>query len=230
MYSKNLILRFIAALLFAASAHAQDWQAVNRPNSDGITLYTQAVPGHSFKNFKGVVIIHAPLKEALTPIMSRPYMTTWFYNLKEAYTLKHDNSDESLGYWRIKGVWPTLDRDMVLRTTVSQDPVTLAVQIDARSAENALVPENKDCVRLTSAQTIFVLKPIDKDHTEVTLSGNGDPGGSVPSWIANSFLLDTPLHSLSNLKHLVETPGKVDASILEATQFAINTMKRIQLP
>ena len=40
--------------------------------------------------------------------------------------------------------------------------------------------------------------------TEVTYQVHTEPGGSVPSWLANSFVVDAPFNTLSGLRTLAE--------------------------
>jgi hypothetical protein len=44
------------------------------------------------------------------------------------------------------------------------------------------------------------------DATEVTYQVHTEPGGSVPSWLANKFVVEAPFNTLKHLKARAERP------------------------
>lgn len=217
-------------LSFAVSSHADQWVR-SEASGDGIELYTKAIPGNNFKNFKGEVTINAPMKTVLAVLMVRDTYTKWWYNMLQVTTLEKDNPGHSLAYYWIKGVWPTADRDAVVNNEVSQDPQTLKVVFHSRSADPNLMPAFDSRVRLKDVDTIIQVEPVSPSQTKVVIEGSGNPGGTVPSWIANNFILDTPRESLKNLRKLVEDKDHpVDLGVLSTDLFAKLHMSEIRLP
>ena len=209
-------------------ASAADWKSSGE--TDGVQIYSKSEPGESLKYFKGVTRIKAPMKNVLAVILVRETFPEWFYNMLEDSTLSSDNPDSSYCYIWIKGVWPTDDRDTVARVTVNQDPQTLAVAITARSAEQHRVPAKKDRVRIQTLYSGFTVKPISADETEVQLEGMADPAGNIPAFVTNMVASDLPAKTLINLRTRLETPGKVDLSVLDKVPFAQLSMQKIKLP
>ena len=41
---------------------------------------------------------------------------------------------------------------------------------------------------------------------EVIYEVHSEPGGSVPAWLANSFVVDAPFNTLQGLRQLAEQP------------------------
>lgn len=48
------------------------------------------------------------------------------------------------------------------------------------------------------------LVPKNANETEVTYQVHTEPGGSVPSWLANKFVVDAPFNTLKALKERAE--------------------------
>lgn len=44
------------------------------------------------------------------------------------------------------------------------------------------------------------------ERVEVVYQVGSDPGGSVPAWLANSFVVDAPYNTLYKLRQLAEYP------------------------
>ena len=220
----------IAATLLACAPYvsASEWTPAGE--TDGIKLYAKNEGDNSLKYFKGVTRVKAPLKNVLAVLLVRETFPEWFHNMLEDSTLVEDNADASLCYIWIKGVWPTNDRDTVARVTVDQDPKSMAISIIARSAEQQRVPLQKGRVRMPNLYSGFVVKAISPDETEVQLEGMADPGGNIPAFVTNMVASDLPAKSLANLRTRLETPGKVDLTVLDKVPFAVISMKKIKLP
>lgn len=227
---KRYVLICLTLYAFLGVSRADDW-APNGSSGNGVALYTKSVPDSDYKRFKGEVTIDAPLRAVLAVLMVRDTYTKWWYNMLQVTTLDHDNPGFSLAYYWIKGVWPTADRDAVVDNEVEQDPQSLEVVFHSRSADASLVSAQSSRVRLKRVDTIIRAIPLSGSQTKVVLEGSGDPGGTVPSWLANGFILDTPKKSLENLRSLLQDKDHpVDVNALKNDPFAKIHMPAIRLP
>lgn len=227
----NILRTTLASVAFAVAAtaaHGADW--VSLGEAKGVKLYEQSEPGQQFKGFRGVVRVKASLKTVLAVLLVRENFPQWFSNMREDSTLVKNNPDASLCYIWIKGVWPTLDRDVVAKVTVDQDPVTLAVSVIAQNTDPTLVPTYPDRVRMAKLYSGFVVRPLSATETEVQLDGLADPSGNIPAFAANMVAKNIPRDTLANLAALVETPGKVDLSVYETNRFASLALKKLKFP
>ena len=66
------------------------------------------------------------------------------------------------------------------------------------------LPLDKDHTRVASLQGFWRFVPQGDGKVEVTYQVHTEPGGSVPSWLANSFVVDAPFNTLSGLRTLAE--------------------------
>ncbi|MGH8352275.1 MAG: START domain-containing protein, partial [Pseudomonas sp.] len=51
---------------------------------------------------------------------------------------------------------------------------------------------------------LWKLVPMGGGEVEVTYQVHSEPGGSVPSWLANSFVVDAPYNTLAALRARAE--------------------------
>ena len=58
-------------------------------------------------------------------------------------------------------------------------------------------------VRVTSLKGQWRVVP-KNGGSEVTYEAQSEPGGSVPSWLANSFVVDAPLNTLKGLRQAAQ--------------------------
>jgi hypothetical protein len=70
--------------------------------------------------------------------------------------------------------------------------------------EPTYIPEEKGFVRVAQVEGFWKFVPKGADQTEVTYQVHTEPGGSVPSWLANKFVVDAPFNTLKALKEKAE--------------------------
>jgi len=66
------------------------------------------------------------------------------------------------------------------------------------------LPEEKGYVRVAQVDGFWTLVHKADGMTEVTYQVHTEPGGSVPSWLANKFVVDAPFNTLKALKEHAE--------------------------
>lgn len=72
-------------------------------------------------------------------------------------------------------------------------------------AEPDYLPAVEGYVRVTRVDGFWQFTPLD-DKTEVTYQVHMDPGGSVPSWLANKFVVEAPFNTLRALRERAQRP------------------------
>ena len=65
-------------------------------------------------------------------------------------------------------------------------------------------PEQPRLVRVSKFEGFWQMRPVGEGQVEVIYQAHTEPGGSLPAWLANSFVVDVPLHTLLALRRLVE--------------------------
>ena len=98
--------------------------------------------------------------------------------------------------------WPVKDRDSITETRVSQDQESLVVRVDMK-ARNDVFPSNDDFIRIREMNGYWLFTPKEGNQIEVIYEAHADPGGGLPSWLVNSFLVDAPLNTLRGFRQLI---------------------------
>lgn len=94
-------------------------------------------------------------------------------------------------------------RDLILQVTTTRDAdgsVTRALHGVAD-----YLPLQQGFVRVSKVEGFWNLTPRE-DEIEVVYQVHSEPGGSVPAWLANSFVVDAPFNTLQGLRQLAEQP------------------------
>lgn len=199
MYLKLLA---VAALLFSTlSSPAQDWSFIKE--KDGIQLYTSKGEGDILKTFKGVVDIHSTVDIVAGLISDVSNNDWWDENISEVRVLKKEDPKHFQYYLVYDLGWPLSDRDLVVDARVTTDPVTNKYVIYSCSLKGG-VPEKKDLIRIREYWQRWTVHPVGKGIVRVMLEGSANPGGSIPAWIVNSIITDTPYKILRSVREKCE--------------------------
>lgn len=189
------------SMLLVGGAQAEDWQVAR--DKEGIQVSLTDVAGSKYKAYRGVTLIKAPVARIRALQEDVAGACTWVHECKLQKLLKHEG-DDAWTYTQFNTPIMVTPRDSVLHitTSVSGDGSVL------RKLEGVptYIPEEPGFVRVTQVQGFWKLTPKGADSTEVTYQVHTEPGGSVPSWVANKFVVDAPFETLKALKARAEKP------------------------
>lgn len=191
---------FAAALSCASVAsRAQDWQLVK--DEEGIQVYLATVPGSSYKAYRGVTTIRASIERLRSLQEDVPASCRWIFQCQEQKMLKFEGA-QSWMYSRFSMPWPVTPRDSVLHITTS---VTAGGALLRRiQALPDYLPVADGLVRVSRVDGYWSLQPKAGGVVEVVYQAHTEPGGSVPSWLANRFVIDAPFETLQAYRTLAE--------------------------
>jgi hypothetical protein len=195
----SLVAMSMLGVLVAPAAHAEDWKLAK--DEDGIRVYLAEVPGSRYKAYRGVAIMKTDIATLRALQEDVSGSCAWIHECKEQKLLKAEG-DQSWTYTRFNTPWPVTPRDSVIHV-VSQLGADGSV---TRVLEGvpAYLPEAAGYVRVAEVSGFWKLEPKGVGEVEVTYQLHTEPGGSVPSWLANSFVVDAPFNTLKAMRERAE--------------------------
>jgi hypothetical protein len=188
-------------VLIGSGLYSQAWEFTKE--KDGIKIYTRKAENSSFKCFKGETVFHTTMAKLSLYIGNVDNVSWWDKNVREIRVIAKE-PDKDIKYYLLYHVpWPLNDRDLCVEAKISIDPVTGEKVVSAKPLLD-VVPEREGIVRIRNYWQKWTLKPSGKNSVTAVLEGFVDPGGSVPSWLYNMVIVDTPLKVMRGIKVLVE--------------------------
>ncbi|MFJ3523246.1 START domain-containing protein [Pseudomonas sp. NPDC090203] len=182
-------------VLVAGAAQADDWKVAK--NEDGIKVSLSDVAGSQYKAYQGVTTIKASVAKLRGLQEDVAGACAWVHECKSQKVLKHEG-DKTWTYTQFNTPWPVTPRDSVLQiTTVEGTDGSLTRNL---LGQPTYIPEEKGFVRVAQVEGFWKLVPKGPNETEVTYQVHTEPGGSVPSWLANKFVVDAPFNTLKALR------------------------------
>jgi hypothetical protein len=191
---------FLVLLSYNSHLYAQDWH-LERDKS-GVKIYTRFIKGWDLKQFKAVVNIKTDLSSVEKTIRNAVGRNNWMYNTFDTKDIKKVSDNEIYSYSRVAAPWPVSDRDNVTKYTykkVSDKEIYVYL-----SNVNGIAPEKSGIVRIKRMEGYWHFKDLDNGFIQVSQIAVAEPGGSIPAWLANSAVIDSPYNTLLNMKNHIE--------------------------
>lgn len=183
------------ALCIASAVHAEDWRLAK--DEDGIKVYLSEVAGSPYKAYRGVTLIKTDIGKLKALQEDVAASCAWIHECQAQRLLKHEG-DKSWTYTRFNTPWPVTPRDSIIEVTTEQG-------VDGSFTRTLhgvpdYQPEEKGYVRVAEVEGHWTMTPKADGMVEVVYEAHSDPGGSVPSWLSNKFVVEAPFNTLKGMR------------------------------
>jgi uncharacterized membrane protein len=197
----HLILMFFFTLMLSCSMAAQSWDFIKE--KDGIKIYTQVTAGKSLKSYKGITEINAPAGKIYTLMEDINNTDWWDKKLTQIKVLLYEKDKRARYYLIYDLPWPVTDRDLCVDVTITTDAVTGERRFNAVSI-NGVIPERNDMVRIKDYWQKWTITPAGNEMTHIVLEGFIDTAGTIPDWISNMLIIESPMKAINGLREAVK--------------------------
>ncbi len=177
-----------------ASLDVSEWQL--RRDRDDIQVYRGDVRDSSYDAVRAVTTIENTSVEALAAFLTQSESCPeWSRSCKESYIIEQQSPTEALVYSHNNLPFPFKDRDVVSQVEWQQDESGDTISLISHAVVG-VVEEYSDRVRLTHAEVNWRFTTLDNGRVRIENTAHINPGNSLPSWLTNMLLIDTPYQSL----------------------------------
>lgn len=196
-----IILSFILIPFLAQSQDGErEWEL--KKQKSGIAISTRLMEGSKYKEYKSRCEIDATPEKLVALLLDVEKYTDWMAFIEFGEIVERDGEDIFYVYSEVDVPWPFNNRDQVTKSVVSRDTSTNSISIDVSIIPDYM-PEKKGVVRLQSGRGLWRFTPLKNGKTEAYHQFGGDPGGNIPAWIVNMFLVDGPYKTMLGLQEMM---------------------------
>jgi hypothetical protein len=196
------ILLLAISFLVAGTAFAQkDWSLVN--NGSWIQVYKSDMSNSTYKRIKVECTIDGTIDKLVQVLNDVNNHKNWIYNTKNAYIIKRVSSSEYYYYTETSLPWPMQNRDAVVHIKFQKDNANHSLNIIAVGEPGYLSSVSGKVRVPRSANTWEVTVP-EANKLHIIYIFEADPGGSLPSWLVNSFVNKGPYESFKKLAEILK--------------------------
>lgn len=173
-----------------------DWELAK--DAEGIKVYTREVNGWDIEEFKVISVFNVKRYLIYNAIIDVVKYPDWYPDIIESEVCKKVSDTEFYCYSKLDIPWPSTDRDGECH-----------IKVKHNKEEKTTLIEMNVCEKYKSKQEGYVRMTKGKGFWKLTSKGDGtvvhyqylsDPGGSIPAWIINMFIVDNPFNTVKALK------------------------------
>lgn len=194
----------------ALSAEGATWKQVKNKNQ--VAVFTRAYAGSSVEEFIGKTEVEAGLSQVVQILLDPASCKTVYFKCQEI-RLVQGGAQRGTVYIRNSAPWPVNDRDVFIDRAMSQDKASkvITMRLSKNDSMNAAPPSG--VTRMDSFVATWRITPTEAGRLRVEYQAHFNPGGSVPQSLINLSLVDTPYHTLENLRRAVAEGRHKDVRI-----------------
>lgn len=198
---KSIVYSFAAAVALIAPGAllAQNWEL--QKQSGGVSVYTRSVGDSSLKEFRAVTAVEVPPEAALAMFEDTDAFCQWFDSCGEARTVRRLSAASWVNYFVSKQPVGVSDRDMYIRVQVSRE-ASGAILVSMSGVAD-FAPPAPGRVRVPRLTGVWRFAQGENGGTVVTYQVHSEPGGGVPSFVANMAVTDGPFKTLLRFRQRV---------------------------
>ncbi len=191
-------LTLIGMLAGRSSFSQEDWRLAK--DAEGIKVYVRNVPGSSLREFRGEISLDVPVDKVVAVLRDANAFVKWMPDVA-ASELLSINDSEQFHYLDNKAPWPVANRDGVYHFVYGRsEDGTVIVRVNAVPG---YVPLREGKVRIPQADGQWVISPA-AEGVRVRYQMHASPGGSIPGWVANQAVVDTPYGTLKAMRDYLQ--------------------------
>lgn len=191
-------LFFLISVTFNATADT-DWELAK--DAEGIKVYTREVDGWDVEEFKVISVFAVKRYLVYNAIIDVVNYPNWYPDIIESEVCKKVSDTEFYCYSKLDIPWPSDDRDgeCHIKVTHNKEQKTTLIEMNVCAKYK---PEQDGYIRMTKGKGFWKLTS-KGEGTVVHYQYLSDPGGSIPSWLINMFIVDNPFNTMKALKSKV---------------------------
>lgn len=211
-------MRLLIALLlstfftFTAQAENSSWELEKENEDLHLKVFTREIDGSDLKEFRGEMLVKTEMTTLAALLLDGQSAPKWMHQCEKFELVEQIDPLTAVVYFINGAPWPVDDRDAVISSRMSQDPETLVVTIEIDALSDRL-PEDENYVRIPRMSGFWSFTPVDNGKILVRYQVHAEPGGSLPSWLANSVVVDTPYYTMANMVEMLKKEKYQQAEI-----------------
>lgn len=190
----SFLALFLSLLLPALAQY--DWKP--EKSKDGIHVFLSDVKGSSFKAVKVECTLSGTYAKLIALLTHVDGFQKWIYHNKQSSMLKKNSPLDYIYYSETRMPVPFANRDVIIRMQLKTDSLPRFLTIHGMHQKDFL-PELPGRTRIPHYKASWKVTMPTPGTIQIVYILEIDPGGSLPAWLANSFMEKGPLETFQNL-------------------------------
>ena len=191
-----VLIRLFASIFFLPLPNEGDeWK--KSMDKDGIAIFTRSIESSQFKEFQARAQMEGNFDELKEILFDIDRYHEWMPDCKSAEIVSEQLPDSVIYHMKLKVPFPFENRDVVQQLIVHENQDTLEIEIVNKPDE--IEKENK-YVRMPVGKGKWTVTSTSDNEISILFQYFADPGGNIPAWLVNSFVVKNPHMMLQSIR------------------------------
>jgi ribosome-associated toxin RatA of RatAB toxin-antitoxin module len=197
----QLSFLFFVILTGISEPTETDWKLES--DKEGIRIHTRFSGKSDFKEFKGEVVVDAPISTIAQLIADVERYPEWCYKTSLVTIIEKDST--TTRYFYVSETPAFLKKRVgFFETRRNENPQTGEITFSLRNYKSS-TPLSGDMLLIPIMDGYWKLTPLSNGKVHLTMQMLTEPGGIIPAWLANLVVVDSPYVTLKNLSLLLKS-------------------------
>ena len=191
----------VLLVIFSATSQGQaGWKLKREKN--GISIYVREQADSPLKEYKARAVIAHPIRQVSEFLSDLERHPEWVFRCTDL-TIIEDQGVRKTKYHTTYDIpWPMEDRALTVEAVITHHAG--GKKFESLSEDIILdFPVKKGVIRMPGYREWVILEDIDSMNTLFIAEGFADPGGTVPAWLVNMFLVDGIYDSVMKTREIL---------------------------
>jgi len=166
-------------------------------DKNGIAIFTRSSESSNFKEFLAKAQFEGSIDEFKTILLDVDSYADWMPDCQSAQIVSSTGLKEVTYHMKIKVPFPFENRDIVQQLILREKGN--ALEIDILCHPN-IIDEEKKYVRMIEGSGKWLIEEVSADEISIRFQYHANPGGDIPAWLVNSFIVKNPHIMLERIR------------------------------
>jgi len=188
MVMRHSISCIVLLIIFPLASQGQSGWKLKR-EKNGISIHVREQADSPLKEYKARAVIAHPIQQVFDFHSDLERHPEWVFRCT-GLTIIEGKGEHKVRYHTTYDIpWPIKDRDLTVEAVITHhegdkkiESLTEDIMLD--------YPVENGVIRMPGYREWVILEEIDPYNTLFIAEGYADPGGTVPPWLVNMFLVD----------------------------------------
>ncbi len=177
-----------------------DSEWVKSLDKDDIIIYTRSIDTSRFNEFKAEATFKGSIRDFKAILMDVDNYHKWMPDCESAEIVDNPDSNEITYHMNLKVPFPFANRDIIQQLVFHEHADALEIEIFNQPQK---VKKQKNYVRMPEAKGRWDIQEISDDEISIRFQYFADPGGDIPAWLVNTFVVKNPHITIKKIKELM---------------------------
>jgi len=169
-------------------------------DKNDIVIYTRKVDGSPFHEFLAETEMIGSKEKFREIITGFDEYTDWSPDCKSVKVIDQDAPKSYTYHMMLKVPFPFSKRDIIQELILEETESELHINIKNHPDK---IDQFEDVVRMQQAEGEWLIKQISQNRISIRFQYLANPGGDIPAWLVNSFIVKNPYKSLQNIRKIM---------------------------